>query len=342
VKTERLPAVSPRTGLPIVLHGFAPEYAGQGRGYSPLAHAIHEFEMLTTFTTAQIEKAILQSSISMVVEPKDGIPGLNPFADMGSGPSSMYEAPVAPSDTTTDSLGVNYSEINDVNLRPGSVGVFNMESGKLVPFPSTAPGDSFGSFVESFVGHLAASVNMPPELLMLKFSSNYSASRAALILFWRTACIERDEEASDFYNPIFRAWLHGEIASGRISAPGWSDPRLRAAWCLCSWNGPPMPSIDPSKTARADMDYIQMGAQTLDAVARNFNGSSGSANRAKNAVQIKELTKVPWATGGAAPAPSPAGAVGGAVPGRASAPSTTSPDTDQDDDADEDRDEDQE
>jgi len=299
-KPERITAASPRTGLPLMLHGFAPEYAGQSRGFSPLAHAIHEFELLTDFTEAQIKKAILQSSISMVAEPNDDGPALNPFSDMGSGPSSAFEAPVEPG-VTTDALSggqLNYSEINDVNMRPGGVGVFNLESGKLVPFGNTAPSESFGTFVDAFVGHLAASVNMPPEILSLKFSSNYSASRAALILFWRTACVERDEEASDFYNPVFRAWLAGEIGSGRISAPGWSDPRLRAAWCSCSWNGPPMPNIDPAKTARADMAYVQIGAQTLDNVARNFNGSSGAANRAKNTIQIPQLTPVPWAGSG--------------------------------------------
>jgi hypothetical protein len=55
-----------------------------------------------------------------------------------------------------------------------------------------------------------------------------------------------------------------------------------------------MPNIDPSKTAKADKDYIQMGASTPDTVARNWNGSSGAANRAANKRQIPELEPVPW------------------------------------------------
>jgi lambda family phage portal protein len=301
IKYEKIPAKSPRTGLPVILHGYAPEYAGQIRGFSAIGHALHEFEMLTDFTAAQIKKAIIQSSITMFVKPSEKAPALNPFADIGSGPASQFEAPQSPllgSVSTVPSLGadiVNYSSVNDVNMRPGSFGCFNLMEGQdLKPFDGAAPSESFSSFVEAFVGYLAASVNMPPEILMLKFNANYSASRAALILFWRVACIERDEEASDFYNPIFRTWLVGEIASGRISAPGWSDPRMRAAWCQCSWNGPPMPNIDPSKTAKADKDYIELGAQTLDAVARNLNGSSGASNRAKNKRQIAQLTPVPW------------------------------------------------
>jgi lambda family phage portal protein len=301
---ETIPATSARSGLPLMLHGYSPEYAGQSRGFSRIGHAIQEFEKLTDFTAAQIQKAIVQSSITMYVKPSEKAPAINPFNDMASGPASQFQAPIAPTTPETTTLSaevVEYSAVNDAVLRPGSVGVFNLQEGSdLLPFNGSAPSDSFATFVQAFTGYLAASVNMPPEVLSLKFGSSFSAMRGVLILFWRTACIERDEEASDFYNPIFRAWLTGEIAAGRISAPGWSDPRMRAAWCSCTWNGPPMINIDPSKTARADMDYVQMGAQTLDAVARNFNGSSGPANRAKNKRQIAQLTKVPWQGGGSA------------------------------------------
>jgi len=299
-----------RAGLPLMLHGFAPEYAGQSRGFSRLSHAIQEFQNLTDFTSAQIKKAIAQSSLALFLEPGEKNDAINPFGDMLSGPVNSFDEPETPGETTTALSGeesVNYSRLNSVSFDPGSVGVFNLLAGqKLVPFKDSAPSESFDSFVTAFVGYLAASVNMPPEVLALKFSQNYSASRAALILMWRTACVERDEEASDFYNPIYRAWLHGEIAAGRISAPGWSDPRRRAAWSQATWNGPPMPNIDPAKTAKADKDYVELGAQTLDHVARNFNGSSGAANRMKNARQISQLTPVPWSSKkDAASAPEP-------------------------------------
>jgi capsid protein len=210
--------------------------------------------------------------------------------------------------------------------------VFNLQGGEdLKSFDNTAPAESFASFVQAFTGYLAQSVNMPPEVLSLKFGSSFSAMRGVLILFWRTACIERDEEASDFYNPVFRAWLAGEIAAGRVSCPGWSDPRMRAAWCACTWSGPPMISIDPSKTATADQMYVQMGAQTLDDVAKSFNGSSGSANRQKNKRQIPQLTKVPWQGGATPGAPGASGApFGGARPAQDDEPDPENPDDETD------------
>jgi hypothetical protein len=55
-----------------------------------------------------------------------------------------------------------------------------------------------------------------------------------------------------------------------------------------------MPNIDPVKTATADRAYVELGAQTLDDVARNYNGSSGKSNRAKIKRQYEELATPSW------------------------------------------------
>jgi capsid protein len=69
---------------------------------------------------------------------------------------------------------------------------------------------------------------------------------------------------------------------------------MRAAWLQCRWIGAPVPSIDPLKEAKADMSRTDMGHLTLDDGALNFNGSSGTSNRAKLAREIPELTPAPW------------------------------------------------
>ena len=100
--------------------------------------------------------------------------------------------------------------------------------------------------------------------------------------------------AADYLNPIYSMWLSEEIAAGRIVAPGFSDPILKAAWLNNRWIGSPMPNIDPMRTANADKLYAELGAQDLDRIARNHNGSDGQANRAKLARQYQELPIAPW------------------------------------------------
>ncbi len=100
--------------------------------------------------------------------------------------------------------------------------------------------------------------------------------------------------ASDYLDPVYEMWLSGEIARGTVTAPGWQNPVFKAAWLTNRWIGAPLPSIDPKKTADADKVYAEMGAQTLDRVARNLNGSNGAANRRKLAREYKELPKSPF------------------------------------------------
>ena len=90
-------------------------------------------------------------------------------------------------------------------------------------------------------------------------------------------------------------WLAGEIAARRISAPGWSDPIMRAAWLNAKWEGSPMPEIDPLKQSKANMNNAVIGSCDLDWAARMTNGSDGRVNRAKLTKQYSELPLVPWA-----------------------------------------------
>lgn len=299
---KTIPAIGDRSGRIFMLHGYNPEFAGQGRGFSRLSHLLQEFENLTDFTQSTIKKAIAQSTMAMAVE-NDIQDASNPIEGRVAGPIAEYGAYPNPNESaqnvTDDSLEpiINYTAVPEATFNdPGSVGVFNFRRGdKLKYLQDTSPSAQFDMFVNSFCSYLSASNGMPIELLLMKFNQNYSASRASLILFWRVAQIWRNEMASDFLDPIYEMWLSEEISYGRINAPGWSNVEMREAWLSCEWSGSPMPNIDPQKSAQADEKYVELGAQTLDDVARNFNGSSGKANRIKNARQFEELPPAPWA-----------------------------------------------
>jgi capsid protein len=91
-------------------------------------------------------------------------------------------------------------------------------------------------------------------------------------------------------------WLSEEIAAGRISAPGWADPRLRAAWLRHRWTGTSAPVIDPLKSINAAKIAAEIGATTLEDIATEYSGASGKANRAKLAQEFRELPPAPWLT----------------------------------------------
>jgi capsid protein len=294
----------PKSGRTFMLHGWNPEYAGQGRGYSMIAHALQEFKHLQDFTISQITKAIAQSSLSLYVKPSKDLSASNPFEDISEKwagtPAEQFGANPIPPENAQNINIVDYNLMPEATIRqPGTVGIFNLNKGEDVkPFESSAPSEKFDEFVNSFCSFLSASMSMPLEVLLMKFGSNYSASRGALVLFWRVALIWREEMNADFNNPIYEAWLSEEIAAGRIQAPGWSSPILRAAWSTTIWHGAPMPNIDPVKESVASKNYLTMSATTPDNVSRNLNGSSAKSNISRNTKLFPGMPKPFWAEKG--------------------------------------------
>jgi len=300
---ERVPARTPN-GMPLVIHGFRAEYANQVRGFPEFSHCLQEFENLTDFKSAHIKKAINQSQLVLSIEAGDNGPSDNVFeaiTQSKTGPSSSSTSPTASVVDTGSNF--SYQVIEEAaSGTPGSTVVYGLDSGeKLKPFANTAPADGFDTFVDSFAAYLSASNSIPIEVVLMRFNSNYSASRASLMLFWRVAQIWRDEQAADLLDVVYTAWLWGEIAAGRVIARGFADPALRAAWTQCQWSGVPMPNIDPAKTAKADETYVMLGAQSLDMVAQNFSGSRYKQNVAKLERQYKDHPIPPWEKVGQAP-----------------------------------------
>jgi capsid protein len=285
VKSVTVQATGPKSKRKFMIHGYTPEYPGQARGYSPLGFAIQKFENITDLESSHIKKAINQSSILMTVENEDldpGDPTMGVNGGVDAGPSevvSEYGADAVPS-TEAQNVDPYAMRMQGAEIKePGSTVVIAPQRGdKLNMFAGMAPADSFHTFLDAFTAHLSAATGMPIEVLLMRFNQNYSASRATLILFWRKVVIDREEMAADYLDILYEMWLSGEIAAGRIQAPGWSDVVLRAAWLNASWVGMPLPDIDPSKTAKAAETRTALGHLTGKRGAREYNGSDFDTN----------------------------------------------------------------
>lgn len=297
-----IPVRGAKSNKLMMMHGFTAEYAGQDRGYAKISHILQEVQNVTDFTLAEIKKAINQSNLVVAVENESQDPS-NPLEDIltqgGAGPvGDSYAELNDPENAGSGSTcPVNYVPMPpEATFRaPGSGGIFNLQQGdKIKMLGNNAPATGFDAFMDSFNGYMSASVGMPIEAYLMKFGSNFSASRASLKLLWDKAEIERYEMTTDFNQVMFTQWLSEEIAAGRIVAKGWSNSVLRAAWLNSTWIGNPAPDIDPLKTAKADETYVKMGAQTLDMVSQKYNGSDGTSNRAKLKREYSELDLYPY------------------------------------------------
>ncbi|MCK5604104.1 phage portal protein [Candidatus Pacearchaeota archaeon] len=280
-----IPRLGPKSKRIFMLHGYAQEFVGQRRGISRIGHALQEFQKITDFSLATIQKAIAQSAIVAMMENQQQDPS-NVLEDIMSELQGQFGAnnPVpaeGAQNVTAESLQhPSCYTVPEATITSGGIHILNATKGDTMKnMANTAPGDRFDTFIDAFSGYLTAAGGMPIEVLLMRFNQNYSASRAALILFWLNVEMWRAEMVSDFLAPIKEMWLSLEIAAGRTQAPGWQDPRLRKAWLKGAWIGSALPDIDPSKTAKAIQIRTAMGHVSGTRGALDHNGSSFDANK---------------------------------------------------------------
>ena len=298
----------PKSGRIFMLHGFKPEYAGQGRGFTKLAPIIQDLENATDFSASHIKLAINQSQVvGWVVPSKDedasSIWDGNSTA-AGVGPSAGKFDNPAPEDGETIPLAGEFKcyDLPEATFnQPGSTWVNELTKGADIKLanPNT-PSTGYDKFMEAFLTDLSACTGTPLEVVRMKFGNSFSASRATLLLFQRIVEIARQDMVADFLDPLAEMWMSGEIASGRISAPGWSDPRLRAAWMKSTWRGAPVPDIDPGKLAKAVRDRLETASTNAERESQLYSGISAANNIAKNNSIFAEYKILPFSQQAAA------------------------------------------
>lgn len=303
IKEVKIPKFGPRSKRPLIIHAFRPEYAGQRQGYSLYAHALQRLSELTTLGETYISKAIVEASIGGWTRPAKDAPASGFMEDHSKESVDVVEDMLAGADVpeaTKQEIRTDAVQVfPELSLRKPSVWVGSAGAGEGVePFKGTTPSEAFSGYVDNMIEYLSASSGSSIEFLKMKFGENYSASRATLVLIWRIVSMWRAEMEADYLNVVASAWMAEEIAAGRIQAPGWSDPRLRAAWMNIRWVGSSMPVIDPKKDAEANMLNVSLGATTLDEVALANNRSDGKKNRATLRRELEELPVPPWGGGG--------------------------------------------
>lgn len=304
-----VPKRGEKSGRLFMLHSFSPEYSGQGRGFSAIGSIVQELELIEDAILSTAKKFVNQSQITMYTKPSANNPASNPFEAMlqsARGPTAFSLGVPGSVGSPSGGIPVSPNPVTFTPLKeatfavPGSIGVFSLNEGEDLVLPSSDAPAQFKEFVMTLLGIISASRGMPLEYLLIAFNSNYSASRAALLVWESILKMKRRDFDTDLESPMYEMFLSCEIAAGRVSCPGWEDPLLRAAWLAHRLNGAPMPNIDPSQTADADMKYLAMGSQTPDDVARNYNGSSAKHNMQRNKTQAAELVSWPWQSKGAA------------------------------------------
>ena len=261
--TTRIPFYGARRRF--VLHPIVADMIGAVRGSPLLGNVLHELTKIADGTVAELEAMVLNAVIAVWIEPSPDAPSSKALAGIARRTPETVTQEAQQADSGPSVTKIDNSGIIVQSLKAGE---------KVNSFDTKRPNTNFATFTREITKTLAASKGVPIEVLEQSFNANYSASRAALLLFWNAVERWREVEASQFLGPIYEAWFAEEVRLGRIRAPNFNDsPIIRAAWLNCLWIGKRLPSLDPLKEASADEARIQQGATTRERNALDFNGS---------------------------------------------------------------------
>ena len=258
-KWTRVKAYGDITGRRNALFLCSRERIGQVRGVPFIAPVIEALKQLGRYTDAELMAAVISGMFTVFIE-KDGVSEEIPLGEM---------EPVDEGDRTAAGA-----------IRLGNGAIVDLQEGeKANAINPGRPNANFDGFVRAVCAQIGAAVEIPYEVLMSKFGSNYSASRAALLEAWRTFRMHRSWLENDFCQPVFEEFMCEAVAKGRINAPGFfSDPLIRKAYCGAKWSGPAQGQIDPLKEVNAAVVRVQNGFSTRDAEALELTNSSFFAN----------------------------------------------------------------
>lgn len=300
-KDVTIHAIDEKTGRPLMIHGFDPEWAGQSRGIPELAHAVQEFQDITSFQTNTIRKGIDGAGKTFIVQNEQQDPSdlnLSQLDDAAAGPPDVKDPSSATPGGAPTNLGVDGVTFRGLpeltTTEPNTMILGAAKGDKLEAISSNSPPENTNEFVDGVFSYLAASKSMPISVAKMIFGKSHSASRAELGMYETVREIKKDDIASDFLDLVIFAYASEEIAAGRLQAPGFADPRIRAAWLKGNWRMKPLPDVDPLKTVMTISLANELGLSDLDTDAKAYNGSDGKTNRTKLETQIDELPTDPF------------------------------------------------
>lgn len=274
---KRIPAYGSRTKRRTAWMVYGTEKRmDEVRGQPLLAIVLQSLKEIDRYRDSTQRKAVNNSVIAGFIEKTE---------------DKMSTLPVTAAAVRKDAASVTDSdgtsrEFNITNHLPGAF-LEELQTGeKPVLFNNQGTDTAFSDFEAAIIHAVAWANEMPPEILTLAFSNNYSASQAAINEFKIYLNMIWSSFGESFCTPIYIEHLIAETLSQRNSTPksfldAWRDPQRFdefGAWTSVSWYGSIKPSTDMLKQAKGSKMLVDEGWSTNARESRITTGTKFSKN----------------------------------------------------------------
>lgn len=285
----RVPLRGAASGRRNVLQVFEPERPGYFRGVPYLAPVIEAFRQLQQYTRAEIAAALTSAIFTGVI-----------YTETPNIPLGESDPPLGASSDNDGSIADDGSYQKPML---GSGNILQLTPGeRMEMLASNRPNSNFGSFTEANARQIGAGINTPLDVLLLKYDSSYTASRAHNMAFVKWVMLVREILVRRYGQPIYEEWLTLEVLLGRIDLPGFlDDPFMRAAWLRAVWYGPAMGVLDPYKEAQAVKTLLEQrlttrAQTTMEMFGREWDGIADDLEDEEQRLRDGNLAAAPPAT----------------------------------------------
>lgn len=248
------------------------------RGIPLIAVCMQTTKQLDDYKEATVEGAVERAKIAFTIEHEKGTTGINPFE---SNFSRGFGNPMGSTDIPRD---INGQETADTFAATTGKQAVNMPVGASVKNLGVGQEVHFGEFYDTAMCIIFAALEIPKEVALMMFGSNYSASRAAIKDWEHTLEVRRETRIQKAYQTVFDIFFLCCILKNRVSAEGYLEAFQRKnffamyAYTSAKWIGDRVPNIDELKEVKATRELLPAGSEHMplitleDAIERHSNG----------------------------------------------------------------------
>jgi capsid protein len=294
ISIERIVAKGKTTGRTFawMLYGTKHRINHQ-RGIPQISSILEKVSKLDRYTEASVAGAEERAKIVYAVEHNRDSTGENPIID-------AMKKNFNPGDAIQDSYKLAETVTKNIKLTTEKM-AFNMPIGSKLSMLDSTQELQYEPFFRGVFVQLCAAVDIPPEVALQQYNSNYSASRAAINGWGYIVDIYRKKFSNNFYKKIYALWLEVEILKGKIDAPGYlkaseeDNYMALEAYTSARFTGNNMPHIDPLKEVKAIREMLGDPANgippliNLDKASELLNQGDWLENLQKYLEEIKNL-----------------------------------------------------
>jgi len=290
-KTTRVSRFGEKSGRIMMIHNFLSTNEKQRRGVPYLASCIQELIKLGQYEDLEIQAAIVNALFAVWVKPpedQDGEPWLP-----GQGAQRTANKTKQTTSTADPETAEYVSKFNTLDMKNGGIIADALPAGhEIHSFDTSRPNVNFGTFFSEVKKNIAASKNMPLSVVDLAFNNSYSGARGELLMFWMSVNRFRENHGYDFEDDVFQMWFLGEVARGRIIAPGvMTSKELLLAYTNAQWIGNQRPDIDPLKSVNAHILEQKHGYKTGAEITAERTGGDYNENLEKIKSELERVAE---------------------------------------------------